>query len=373
MNIPIVIIAHNRPQAFHRLLKSLDKSIYNQKVDLIISIDGGDNKQVNRISKNFNWSFGCKTILKHEENLGLREHVLRCGNLSEHFDGIILLEDDLFVSPFFYEFAIDAYQFYKKDKKIFGISLYSERYNETAELPFFAIEDGSDVFFLQVACSWGQLIYSKQWKNFQTWYESNNSSLFSELHLPKNIQKWPQTSWKRFLIAYMVENDKYFVYPRRSFTTNFCERGVHHKGNNSVFQVELSYGVHDDFKYKSFESSIAVYDVYHELLESRIKTIDDSLKGVSLEIDLYGRKKISNCNKDYVLTTKEVTKPIEQFGRKLKPHELNITERINGNEISLSYKNNVVFSSISENSYKDILYFYNLKKRVIKKIIGLDQ
>lgn len=35
------------------------------------------------------------------EKRGLKEHIYRCGDLSKFFKSVTILEDDLYVSPFF--------------------------------------------------------------------------------------------------------------------------------------------------------------------------------------------------------------------------------------------------------------------------------
>lgn len=145
--IPVVIVAYNRPAPLKRLLDSVTKGVYSGQVKLIISIDGGDNSDVLSIAENFRWVHGEKEIIHHKTNIGLRNHILSLGDLTLKYDGIILIEDDLYVSPYFYEYAIEAMEFYNEDNIIAGISLYSHRYNETARLPFTPLSDDSDVFF----------------------------------------------------------------------------------------------------------------------------------------------------------------------------------------------------------------------------------
>ena len=92
----IVVVTYNRPDSLMRLLGSLTKARYPVGVPLIISIDGGDNreKQVVKIAEEFPWPHGKKEVICHEKNLGLRKHILSCGDLTERYDSVIVLEDD---------------------------------------------------------------------------------------------------------------------------------------------------------------------------------------------------------------------------------------------------------------------------------------
>jgi glycosyltransferase involved in cell wall biosynthesis len=222
MNIPIVIPAYNRVECLERLLNSLNKASYNIEVKLILSIDGGGTEGVIKTADSFNWKHGVKEIIKHKVNLGLRNHILQCGRLSNQYDGIILLEDDLYVASNFYNYTIKMQQFYKDTSEIAGVALYSHSYNETACLPFTAIEDGFDVFFMQIACSWGQCWLSSQWNDFDEWYQINkNIDLKVGESLPPDVRLWPDSSWKKYKIKYLIEKNKFYVYPRSSYSTNF--------------------------------------------------------------------------------------------------------------------------------------------------------
>ena len=77
----IVTVGYNRPAALERLLHSLTKAHYPEGVPLIISIDyGADNHQeVMKVAQKFVWTYGEKRVIAHEKNLGLRPHILSCG------------------------------------------------------------------------------------------------------------------------------------------------------------------------------------------------------------------------------------------------------------------------------------------------------
>ena len=57
--------------------------------------------------------------------------------------------------------------------------------------------------------------------------------------LPKYITQWNTQSWLKYFMRYIVETNKYFVYPYFSLTTNVSEVGEHCKIPNNDFQVSL--------------------------------------------------------------------------------------------------------------------------------------
>ena len=336
LNIPIVVIAYNRPHSLARLIRSLDKASYPQRTDLIISIDGGGNNEVINIAEGFNWKYGNKKIIRHTINLGLLKHVLSCGNLSQEYDGIIVLEDDLYASPAFYSYILQAVDFYKNYDEIAGIALYNHSFNETAQFPFHPIQDGSDIFFMQLACSWGQCWTKQQWSNFIGWYnDPENLKIWNDCYIPTNILMWSESSWKKYFTKYIIENNKYIAYPRISLSTNFGDKGEHHT-KNKQFQVPLQFG-DIIYKFKPISDSIAVYDAYCEILPSRLNRLIPDLKNYEYSIDLYGMKLLSNIDSEYILTTKRIIgSPIFNYGKEMIPLEQNVIEKINGNEIFLS-------------------------------------
>ena len=365
-NIPIVVIAHNRPKSLDRLLKSLQEAEYSRETRLIISIDGGENVETIRLAKDFSWRFGIKEIIIHEKNLGIREHVLSCGDIALKYDGIVLLEDDLFVSPVFYHFVTKAIGFYEADENIGGFSLYSHQYNETAQLPFKPVSDASDVFFFQYASSWGQFYTKRHWNEFKEWYMLNENTTFVEEDgIPPNILNWPDSSWKKYFIEYIIEKDKYFVFPRVSLTTNFGDPGFHMDFKEKYLQVPLQYEKRK-FNFKNFNDSNCIYDVFCEILPKCLKKLAPHLAGYDFGVDLFGIKKLSTIHHPLLLTTKKFSSSIISFAKEMKPLEANVIENLHGNEIGLTRMEDCEDPPYASKLYAyhdegELLYHYNLR------------
>jgi glycosyltransferase involved in cell wall biosynthesis len=346
-SIPIIAVGYNRPEALQRLLNSLLKADYPGEVELIISVDGktggredgktgGRVEEVRKVAQEFMWPFGEKKLIFHEKNLGLRKHVLSCGDLSRDYDGVIVLEDDLYVAPGFYGYALKAFEFYRGDPKIAGISLYSHAYNETAQFPFRPVPDDSDVFFLQYAPSLGQCWGRESWKAFRAWYNALDEGKIP-VHLPPNIVMWPETSWKKYFIAYIIQHDLYFVYPRYSMTTLFSDTGTNLRIRENIFQVPL-WLEKKEFLFKQYGDSKGVYDVYCEILPDCLKQWNPSLKDHDFETDLYGMKSKDSAQHELFLSSRKCKKTKMTFGREMKPHEMNIVAGIPGDHYSLAGK-----------------------------------
>ena len=108
--IAIVVVGYNRQQSLSRLMSSLLQANYDDvSVPLFISIDCSNDHGLYDYVKKIVWPYGNKYVNIQNERLGLKEHIMQCGDLSQHFKAIILLEDDIYVGEYFYNYAIKKY------------------------------------------------------------------------------------------------------------------------------------------------------------------------------------------------------------------------------------------------------------------------
>jgi hypothetical protein len=325
MIIPTIIVAtYNRPSSLKRILKSVSLANYiNYKdIRLVISIDGGGNNhsETLEVATNFEWRYGEKIIIDREHNIGLRNHIISCGDFSLKYENVIVLEDDLLVSKNFYQYSAESLKYFGSDENIAGISLYSYVYNENSGTVFMPLQDGYDNYFMQVPSSWGQVWTKKQWGDFKTFYNDCPKIKNDDL-LPSTINSWSEASWKKYFFLYLVRKNLFFVYPQQAHSTNFADCGTHVQNsiNNRLYQVPLEYCT-ENRKYRllSFEKSLNKYDVFFELLP-------DSLIKMGIEIDqdtcidLEGTKPLSLISHKYLLSSKFCKKPIKTFALDLYP------------------------------------------------------
>ncbi len=359
----IVVVAFNRSASLRRLLSSLEKAHYPGKTPLVISIDHApDNHDVYDCASDFHWPYGRKEIIYHRENKGLKAHILSCSDLANVYGSVIILEDDLYVSPYFYRYASAALNYYADDERIAGISLfnYPRIEKKVDPPPFYPLIDYSDVYFIQYAASSGQAWTSDQWKAFRRWQQQPVNFREYRGVVPSTALEWPLRSWKKYFITYMIENDKYFVFPTISLTTNFDDTGSNRQGN--TYELQTSLKVDDrPLTFKPLSQSFNVYDAFFEILPRHLNHFCPYLARYKYDVDLYGIKNAQELKRDYVLTTKKCASPVKTFGRHLKPHEMNVIFGIPGSEISLCRRSDLVDLS-KENNYQyyvsDFSYFY---------------
>lgn len=369
--IAIVVIAYNRPHSLKRILGSIGKAYYPRTdIPLVISIDRGDNKEVLEIAEAFQWNYGDKRVLYQERNLGLRPHVLQCGNLTKEYENIIMLEDDIYVSPSFFAYTQQALEFVEENPDIAGVSLYQHLLNAHAREPFLPIDDGYDNWYMQMASSWGQAWTRRQWSDFYDWYMKWGSKDIASNTMPKNISSWSEKSWLKYFDKYLVETGKYFIYPRISLTTNFSDLGEHETKCINDLQVPMLMAKKKIYHFSTMEQSQSVYDIFYEnqKLTEALKADCSNIAEDNVTIDLYGGK----CTyKRYLLSSSALPYDVVvRYGRKLRPIDMNVMEHIDGNAFFL-YDTNQPAKAPKEDKVQKYLYHYRAFKAQYGLMIGI--
>lgn len=351
--VAIICVGYNRLNGLKRLIDSLQQANYPcENIPLIISIDCSGDEELYKYVRDIVWPFGKKYVNIENKRLGLKKHILQCGDLSEYFKAVIILEDDLYVSPSFYDYTIEVINSYKESDIIAGFSLYAPELNGFVGLPFTPLQNGSDVYLAQDAPTWGECFTYAQWRKFKKWYTNFKEEDILATNMPNQIKLWNK-AWSKYFYTYVVNNNKYFIYPYNSYTTNFSDAGVHGLGSNDV-QVSLLLK-----KRRALicleEDNLIRYDVYqnNEYLYDILNLSKDEVT-----IDLYANTYPFD-KKKYLLTTRILNfKIIKSYGLRFRPIELNIIQDISGDDIYL-YNTSIKEKNYRHNNY--VLTDYYLK------------
>ena len=361
--IAIIAIGYNRLKALSRLLQSVADANYEiDDVPLVISIDASGDQSLYDYVNSFDWKHGTKYVNIQKVRLGLKEHIFQCMSLSKYFKGIIILEDDLFVSPFFYHYANTVLDKYGNDEHVAGIALYRNEYDGFANIPFQPLPNGQDVMAWKSVCSWGEILNERMWNQFYTWLDSWDEN-FEAIDMNDTIKSWTR-AWSKYFYAYLVTQNKYFIFPYESLTTNFNDAGGEHGGGNSIVQVSLQQGKRN-YQLADFDRLIR-YDIF-----GNNENIADwlNLKREDLTVDFYlhSRKYYGR----YILTAARLSyKTIKGYALTMRPWELNIKYGISGNDIFLYDRQTKepIQSPKRKFSYNMLMYYYG---RYIKHLTPL--
>lgn len=362
----ICCIGYNRPESMRRLLTSVVSAIYDDNdINLIISIDESDKSdEVEAVAKEFEWNYGHKEIVRYPHRLGLKEHCLRCGDLSLKYGAVIFLEDDVVVAPGFYRYTKAAVAKYKDNPDVFCISLYHDNWFSTYHVDFKPAFNGFDTFFAIFEESHGQCWMANGWKEFREWLKEhpNTENIYSK-DVGLSVYKWnPTKSWSRFVCFYITEKRKFYVLPYHSYATNMTDVGVHAAVSTDISQTALSEDTLTEFRFGDLDNSV-VYDPHAERMDRFV----DSVAGIPIEkicLDLNGAK-YDWEGYEYILTTKNLPyKIIAQYGINMEPIENNIRYSVPGSAIRLY----VIPEDYHANKSVDAIPAYSISKKRLEHI-----
>jgi glycosyltransferase involved in cell wall biosynthesis len=366
----IVIPAFNRAGALSRLLESVGRAEYPDVVNLIISLEGGASEEVKTIAYAFNAHNLKVRVVEHEEQLGLRNHIIECGDYSDEFGSVVVLEDDLIVDRYFYIFAQQALGFYRDDAVVAGIALYAYEYNEFAKLPFTPMQNGYSVYPMRITCSWGQAWTRSQWSGFRHWYKAvDHKVVSSTLGLPDRLKRWPESSWKKYFSSYLVERGLFFIFPYTSLSSNCSDAGGTHilmgtdlnQVNMACFERPLP-----DYSFCPAISPEVSYDAFMEPSGAVVERAL-GLQLAEFEVDLYGIKRLEFLlKKKYVLTSRKAVRPLKKFPLMYRPLESNLLFDCDEEaKSSISLVSSTEFASLKQRpkDLDELSYFANFTLR----------
>lgn len=351
-NIAIVAVAYNRVDSLKRLLTSLERVYFENPQTLIISIDKSNTSVVEEYAEQYNWKYGEKIVDKHTSNLGLRAHMLSLGKWFDHYDAIVVLEDDIVVAPSMMCYVRNCVEKYSDCSEIAGISLYCTPLNSNNRMPFMPIKSEYDVFFMNYAMSWGEVWMKESWLKFYDWYKSH-SERFNLPHIPDNVNHWSDKSWLKYHIRYCCEENKYFVFPYMSVSSNYNDAGTHAKFSNNLMQTILSPLVKHTYDLPDFKNCIIKYDTF---FEPKFLSVYLGVEEAELTVDLWMKK---HNHQRYIVSLKSLPyKVIKSFSLDYKPYELNVMWNNIGNDLFLYDTSVSAKAPKSKNTQKLCQYFF---------------
>lgn len=358
--IAVVVVGYNRIIPIKRLLNSLVTAEYpSEDIPLVISIDCSGNKELYNYVNDFLWPHGQKYVNIQEKRLGLEKHIHQCADLTEYFKAIILLEDDLFLSPWFYNYALNAICKYGDDDRIAEIALYRNDNNGYAGFAFEPMHNGADVFLWQDVCTWGEIFTKSMWRKYREWkQEICTDQLIQSVDMPIQIKNWDR-AWSKPYNAYVVSTSRYILYPYIAVCTNFGDAGEHSNVSTISTQVGLMNGTRR-YDMRSVNELVS-YDLYtnNECIYTWLELNRDEVC-----LDVYGQGRDLKSRR-YLLSPKILPyKIIRSFGLTMRPIEMNVKYGIEGDGLYL-YDTTIMAHKKKCNTYSmPFLRFFNHTIRI---------
>ena len=174
---PVVLFAYRRPDHLRRALDSLAANSGADRTALNIYCDGAKSEidreaveQVREIARGMQGSalFASVRVIERDHNIGLAASVISgvTQTLEDH-ESVIVMEDDLVVSPDFLEYMNQALELYVNNEQV--ISIHGFMYSVPPVLP--------QTVFLRGADCWGWATWRRGWEIF----EPDSQKLLKEL------------------------------------------------------------------------------------------------------------------------------------------------------------------------------------------------
>lgn len=353
----IVIPVFKRLHSLQRLLHSIECAVVKGSMNLYISCDGGATDEVVTYAQGYVWRYGTFEVIKQKVQLGVDAHNLACMKLAKKLGNVVVLEDDLVVSPSFQLYLISAHPLAKSEKKMAGISLYRYPMVEQNHFPFDLIPNDEFVYYQQRSSSNG-CFYT--WDMLRPYFDflAIFDGDFESYNLPENVKKWGDEVWEKRFYCYLQYAELYLAFPRFSLTTDFADIGVHMKKQTNKYAHQSSLYLGEKFELPArFENTENVYDAHYEIHRSTLIRYLPMLEGYDLEVDMYGYKKLEKITKPFLLSSKKCKRAIHRWDRRLKPELNNILLNESGHFYSLGLTSD--FSVHTSESLKEkFLYYY---------------
>ncbi len=164
MNAPIALFAYNRPDHLRRTIAAFADNPQARKSILFAFSDGPRTDEevakvaeVRRILQSIT-GFHRVEIVEAPSNKGLANSIITgVSQVLAHHERIIVLEDDLEVSPMLLEYFNAALAVYHDDRRIFSVSGYTPPITIPEEYPH-------PVFLLPRCSSWGWATWRDRWE-----------------------------------------------------------------------------------------------------------------------------------------------------------------------------------------------------------------
>lgn len=253
---PIALFSYNRPDKTQRVLESLMQNAEAKDSDLFIFSDGPKNgKAVEGVKKNREYihqvcedsiefkRFKSVTIIEREKNWGLANSLIAgITEVVNKYGRVIVVEDDLVLSPYFLKFMNDGLEMYKNEEKVSSITAFVPDVKE--ELP--------ETYFLSFFHCWGWATWKRAWDLL----EEDPRILLRKLRFKKSkfdvgnsfgnygillCQKLGLVdSWYIRLYASFFLNNKLTLFPRQSLISN---GGMDGSGTHSKEKIDSPFNV----------------------------------------------------------------------------------------------------------------------------------
>ena len=291
MNAPVVLFVYNRLDHTMNVIESLARNVMADETDLYVFSDAAKTEkglekveEVRKYIRKTDWRsrFRKVTVVEATQNKGLAKSIIGgVTEILEEYGKVIVVEDDLVLSPYFLKYMNGALDYYKDVQDVWSISGYSFPMKSLKNYPH-------DVFYSYRGCSWGWATWLDRWvktdwevkdyprliadKEWQKRFNRGGADLTGmlEMQMEGKINSWA-IRW----VFTQSNLDMYTVYPKKSYILNDgCDGSGTHVGDTREYSTDISQGAECcGFEQLKIEKKIAreFWYKYSDTIDKKIK------------------------------------------------------------------------------------------------------
>lgn len=258
-DIRLVVMTMNRAWSLDRLLKSLDHAKYppGASVDLQVTIDRDFSENVDqptmKILESLDWRHGIYEVKVWPHKVGLYGQWVESWPAelypNDLYKAVILLEDDLEVSPYYFTWFTEAHKYYGGKEKVAAIT--GQRPNLVAAINGPAsvesvVPEGTKAFGYMLMATWSLSPIPQVWCEFRQWVKDKRTNYPDFVPTVPGIvpDQWyshfrsrgeEENMWEMWFIRFVDERGLHTIYPwvsngREAMVSNWKEVGLHFSG-----------------------------------------------------------------------------------------------------------------------------------------------
>ena len=173
---PVAVFVYNRLDNTRQTIEHLGRNEGAQDTDVFLFSDGGKDEaswhKVNEVRRYLhelakNHGFKSLTMVERPENFYLERNITEgIAEVFQHYDRIIVLEDDICTSPFFLDYMNRAFDLYQDVPRVMHVSGFT---NLSVEAPAF--------YFTPHMSGWGWGTWRDRWQQYFKHFGSREEAL----------------------------------------------------------------------------------------------------------------------------------------------------------------------------------------------------
>ena len=224
-NLRVVVLGYDRPKCLYYCLKALELADYNNhRISLDVYIDGPPSTIASYlIAKTFHWRHGPKKVFLRSKNMGVFQQWLNAWNPDWNSTEVVLIvEDDVLVSPIYYQLLLQVFPILSSHSAIYGIALQRAQWQlgMVEKLTWRRLdlvnESYPSLFAYPAVGTWGQLFFPRAWLSFRHWLnytrKKNRKLIWDGLIHEKWRMERKGDLWSYWFTRYALETQTFNLY-----------------------------------------------------------------------------------------------------------------------------------------------------------------